>query len=54
MTESEAWNFAQEWVAAWNSHDLERILLHFGEDAELTSRLMKEMAGIHLARKIQG
>ncbi len=26
MTESEAQAFADEWVAAWNSHDLDRIL----------------------------
>jgi ketosteroid isomerase-like protein len=37
LTESEAKNFAQEWIAAWNSHDLEAILSHYGEEIVLTS-----------------
>ena len=24
--------FATDWIAAWNSHDLERILSHYAED----------------------
>lgn len=28
---------AREWIAAWNAHDLERILSHYSEDVELTS-----------------
>ncbi len=27
----------REWIAAWNSHDLERILALYAEDAEMTS-----------------
>lgn len=29
--------FAREWVDAWNSHDLDRILAHYEEDVVLTS-----------------
>jgi predicted ester cyclase len=29
--------FAQDWVDAWNSHDLERILNHYEEEVLLTS-----------------
>jgi ketosteroid isomerase-like protein len=29
--------FAEEWIAAWNSHDLELILTHYEEDVELRS-----------------
>ena len=29
--------FAQEWVDAWNSHDLERILNHYDDEVLLTS-----------------
>jgi hypothetical protein len=29
--------FAQEWVDAWNSHDLERILAHYDDEVMLTS-----------------
>ena len=27
--------FAAEWIAAWNSHDLERILAHYTDDFEM-------------------
>ena len=45
MTESEATRFAQEWVAAWNSRDLERILSHYADDVELTSPLVPKVLG---------
>jgi hypothetical protein len=32
-------NFAQEWVDAFNEHDLERILSHYTEDVRLFSPL---------------
>src|SRR4051794_25434764 len=28
---------AREWIAAWNSHDLERVLAMYAEDSEMTS-----------------
>ena len=34
--------FAQEWVAAWNSGDLERILAHYSDDFEMRSSLIVE------------
>lgn len=34
--------FASEWVAAWNSGDLERILSHYAEDFEMRSPLIAE------------
>lgn len=37
--------FAEEWVAAWNAHDLERILAHYAEDFEMTSPLIIERMG---------
>ena len=30
-------HFAQEWVEAWNSHDLERVLSHYTDDFEMSS-----------------
>ena len=27
----------REWIAAWNSHDLERVLALYAEDSEMTS-----------------
>ena len=41
MTEAEAQDFAAEWIAAWNSHDLERVLGHYAEDVEVTSPLVE-------------
>jgi hypothetical protein len=38
--------FAAEWIAAWNSHDLEVILTHYEEDVELRSPVaMKLLRG---------
>lgn len=48
-TRDEALHFAQQWVAAWNSHDLARILAHYTDDFEMTTpfiaRLMGEPTG---------
>lgn len=32
-----AWDFAQGWQAAWNSHDVDRILAHYTEDVVFQS-----------------
>lgn len=32
-----ALSFAEEWVAAWNSHDLDRILTHYADDVVFSS-----------------
>jgi ketosteroid isomerase-like protein len=49
MTEPEARAFAKEWVDAWNSHDLDRIMAHYAEDFAMTSpyiaALMQEPSG---------
>ena len=41
--------FAEEWIAAWNAHDLVQILSHYTEDFEMSSpvikRLMREPSG---------
>jgi hypothetical protein len=29
--------FAAEWIAAWNSHDLDRVLSHYSETFEFSS-----------------
>ncbi|WP_019502742.1 nuclear transport factor 2 family protein [Pseudanabaena sp. PCC 6802] len=36
--------FASEWFAAWNSHDLNRILSHYAEDFELSSPFIIQVA----------
>jgi hypothetical protein len=45
MTEAEAQDFAQQWIAAWNSHDLNRILSHYADDVEVTSPLVETVLG---------
>ena len=46
MTRDEAWRLAQDWVAAWNTHDLDRILMHYEEAVELTSPVAAKLLGI--------
>jgi ketosteroid isomerase-like protein len=42
--------FADEWVRAWNAHDVEAVLAHFHDDVEFTSpvaaRLLPETGGV--------
>jgi ketosteroid isomerase-like protein len=35
-------DFAREWIAAWNSGDLERVLSHYTDDFEMRSPLIVE------------
>lgn len=37
LTNSTARAFAREWVAAWNAHDIERVLAHYAEDVAFHS-----------------
>ena len=39
ITEADARQFAKDWVVAWNSHDLDAIMAHYGPDVILTSRV---------------
>src|ERR1700760_4980831 len=45
MTKEEAWNWANEWVAAWNADDLELIMTHYDDDIELTSPVAAQFTG---------
>jgi len=38
--------FAEEWVAAWNAHDLERILAHYSDDFEIITPMIKMSLGV--------
>ncbi|GAC1637237.1 MAG: nuclear transport factor 2 family protein [Candidatus Acidiferrum sp.] len=37
MTNESAIRFSREWIAAWNSHNLDDILSHYEENVVLTS-----------------
>jgi hypothetical protein len=36
-TEPEADEYAREWIAAWNSHDVDRVAEHYGDTVEYDS-----------------
>lgn len=40
-----AQEFAQEWVTAWNAHDLDAIFSHYSDDFEMTSSFISSVAG---------
>jgi ketosteroid isomerase-like protein len=37
--------FVDEWIAAWNAHDLDRILSHYADDFEMTSPFIVQLMG---------
>jgi hypothetical protein len=37
--------FADEWIAAWNSHDLERVLSHYASDIVFLSPSAQRLTG---------
>jgi hypothetical protein len=37
--------FSREWVAAWNAHDLPRILSHYTDDFEMSSPYIAQLMG---------
>lgn len=43
MTEESARQFAQEWIEAWNAHDLESILAHYAADVVLISPMAAKL-----------
>ena len=43
MTSTE---FAHEWIEAWNSHDLERIMTHYADEVDFTSPVILRLLGI--------
>ncbi len=45
MAEIDAAAFAAEWIAAWNSHDLDRILSHYSSDIVFLSPIAQQLMG---------
>ena len=37
--------FADEWIAAWNAHDLDRILSHYAQDVVFLSPIAEKRVG---------
>jgi ketosteroid isomerase-like protein len=40
LTREFADHFAAEWIAAWNSHELDRILAHYSDDFTMSSTMI--------------
>ncbi len=53
LTQNFADAFARDWVAGWNSHDIERILSHYAEDFEMRSPLIA-LRGFDPSGRLQG
>ena len=45
MNEETAKQFAAEWLDAWNSHDLDRILAHYADNIEFYSPFVAKALG---------
>jgi hypothetical protein len=49
LSEEIARNLARDWIDAWNSHDLDRIMAHYAQDIVLISpiaaKLLNDPAG---------
>lgn len=45
LTSVFAETFAVDWIDAWNSHDLERILSHYTDDFEMSSPVIVQVMG---------
>src|SRR3989442_10172061 len=43
----------REWIAAWNSHDLDRILALYAEDSEMTSDRIQAL-GLEASGTLRG
>jgi ketosteroid isomerase-like protein len=47
--------FANDWVEAWNSHDIERILSHYSDDftieTPMATKLFPESKGLVIGKK---
>jgi hypothetical protein len=50
MTQGQAEAFADEWMAAWNSHDADRVAAHYHDDVEYHSPFVAQISGEGLLR----
>ncbi len=43
ITEQEAEEFADEWIASWNDHDLDRVIAHYDDGVEYFSMFVAKL-----------
>jgi ketosteroid isomerase-like protein len=46
ITKDFAVRFAEDWIASWNSHDLDRILSHYTADFEMASPIIARLMNV--------
>ncbi|MFH0785691.1 MAG: nuclear transport factor 2 family protein [Pseudomonadota bacterium] len=46
MTLEEAKHFAETWISAWNSHDINAVLSHYTDDFEMTTPMIQRFLEI--------
>jgi predicted ester cyclase len=45
LTKQLVHQFAQDWIQAWNSHDLDDIMSHYDDEVVLTSPIAAQLLG---------
>lgn len=45
VTKEQAAEFAEKWLAAWNSHDLDKVMAHYAEEVEYFSVFSTKLTG---------
>lgn len=45
LTKETATQFAREWEASWNAHDIDRIISHYTDDIVLVSPIASKLLG---------
>lgn len=45
MNKEQAEKFAEEWIDAWNSHDIDKILAHYDDEFEMSSPAIIKLTG---------
>lgn len=53
MNHDFATSFATDWLQAWNTHELDRVLSHYSDDFEMFSPVIVQVMGIPEGR-LQG
>jgi hypothetical protein len=50
ITEQQALKFANDWIASWNEHDLDRVMSHYSDDVEYFSMFVAKLTGDEAGR----
>lgn len=45
ITRDSAWEFAHEWLDAWNKHDVDLIMKHYADSIEFCSPVVQKVLG---------